>query len=942
MQRIKILVFVFFALFACAFYGYQFFTPSVIGQNGGVTLSAPTGVIASDNNYINKVGIHWDTIRGANLYRIFRNTVNNSSTATDVGTTAANYYFDMTAVVGQNYFYWVRAENGSNFSNFSSPDQGVRASGSIISESGPLEPPGAPAANPVTAAKAYLGKALFWDEQLSSTKTMACGTCHQAATGGSDPRTVFGTANTRNPGPDQTFGTVDDIFGSRGVPVNNADGTYGMSSIYVMNDQVTPRKAPSYLNAAYAADLFWDGRANSTFRDPITNAIIIPSGAGLESQVLGPPVSDAEMAHGGRNWTQVAARIEQSKPLALAINVPTALKTWINGRTYPQLFQEVYGSTEVTPAKIAMAIATHERTLFSDQTPWDKWAGNVEQLTPQETQGRSLFSSLQCNFCHTDALFADHNFHNIGVRPPAEDLGRGATTGIPEDNGKFKTPNLRNVELHAPYMHNGKFATLEEVVEFYNRGGDHDAPNIDRNLIRPLNLAADEKAALVAFMKRPMTDPRVRDELPPFDRPHLYTESNRVPVVSGAGRIGSGGIYPTMKAIEPPLVGNPSFNVAVYSALGNVQATLVINSTDPGIGTTIPTSGSFLRQTITLQGTGNGGGFGSIPIAIPNNPSLVGQTFFGRWYVADPAAPNGFSVTQVVRFTIFDANSPVLGRTTHVDFDGDQKTDISIFRPSNGQWWYQQSGTNQVTALQFGESTDKLAPADYTGDGKTDVALFRPSNGYWYILRSEDFSFYGFPFGANGDVPAPGDYDGDGKADPTVFRSSNGGWYSILSSNGSVSSRSFGTAGDIPQVGDYDGDGKSDLAIYRPNGASGGEWWMNRSTAGVFAASFGLSTDKPVAADYTGDGKSDMAFFRPSNGTWYVLRSEDFSFYGAPFGASTDIPAPGDYDGDGKADLSVFRSSNSGWYSLRSRQGAVVSETFGASADRPVPSAYVP
>src|ERR1700755_2723119 len=115
MQRIKILVFVVFALFACAFYGYQFFAPSVIGQSGGTTLSAPTGVIASDNNYINKVGIHWDKIRGATSDRIFRNTVNNSSTATDVGTTPANYYFDSTAVVNQNYFYWVRAENGSLF-----------------------------------------------------------------------------------------------------------------------------------------------------------------------------------------------------------------------------------------------------------------------------------------------------------------------------------------------------------------------------------------------------------------------------------------------------------------------------------------------------------------------------------------------------------------------------------------------------------------------------------------------------------------------------------------------------------------------------------------------------------------------------------------------------------------------------------------------------------
>ena len=941
MQRIKISVFLFFALFALAFYGYQFFTPTAIGQSVGTTLSAPTGVIASDGNYYNKVGIHWDTIRGATVYRIFRNTTNNTAAATDVGTTSANYFFDTTAVVNQNYFYWVKAENGSGASDFSNSDQGLRAEGMLVSESAPLEPPGAPAGNPVTAAKAYLGKTLFWDEQLSSTRTMACGTCHQAGTGGSDPRTIFGNAETRNPGYDMTFGTPDDVFGSRGVPKNSLDGTYSMSGIFGFNEQVTGRKSPSYLNSGYSPNgLFWDGRADDTFRDPITNAIILAGGASLESQVLGPPLSDVEMAHGGRDWNQVAAQISNSKPLALAANIPTALNTWIGGRTYQQLFEEVYGTADVTPAKIAMAIATHERTLFSDQTPWDKWAANIEPLTPEETMGRVFFAGLQCNACHTDALFTDHNFHNIGVRPPNEDTGRGSQTGNPDDNGKFKNPTLRNVELHAPYMHDGRFATLEEVVEFYNRGGDHDAPNIDRNLIRPLNLAPEEKAALVAFMKRPMTDPRVRDELPPFDRPTLYTQTTRVPTVSGTGRNGAGGFLPKVTAIEPPLVGNPSFTVAVSNGLGNAQAVLVIDSNDPGVGTSIPASGSFTRQTINLLGTGNGAGFGSISIAIPNNPALVGQTFFGRWYVTDASAANGFSVSQVFQFTVFGAGSSVPTGAAHVDFDGDRKTDISIFRPSSGEWWYQRSSDNQVPAFQFGAGTDKIVPADYTGDGKTDIAVWRPSTGEWFVLRSEDSSYYAFPFGANGDTPAPGDFDGDGKSDPTVFRSSNATWYTQASSQG-VLIRQFGATGDIPQVGDYDGDGKADTAIFRPNGASGGEWWINRSASGLFAVQFGSSSDRPVAADYTGDGKMDLAFFRPSEGKWYVLRSEDSSYYAAPFGVSTDIPAPGDYDGDGETDFAVFRPSNATWYALRSTQGLLI-VGFGINGDYPAPAAYIP
>ena len=273
------------------------------------------------------------------------------------------------------------------------------------------------------------------------------------------------------------------------------------------------------------------------------------------------------------------------------------------------------------------------------------------------------------------------------------------------------------------------------------------------------------------------------------------------------------------------------------------------------------------------------------------------------------------------------------------DFDGDGKTDISIFRPSNGSWWYQNSATNQVYALQFGEAADNLAPADYTGDGKTDIAVFRPSNGYWYILRSEDFSFYGFPFGTLGDKSVPADYDGDGKADPTVFRPDNAGWYSILSGNGSVISRTFGVSEDVPLPNDYDGDGKADLGVFR---SSTSAWWIQRSSnSSIYAAQFGASGDKPTPADFTGDGKTDFAFFRPSNGFWYILRSEDNSFYGFPFGTNGDVPVPSDYDGDGKTDPSIFRSSNSVWYLQRSSAGFTAIQ-FGLGTDKPVPSVYVP
>ncbi len=620
------------------------FQPLTTVSGQSTALSAPTGVSASDGSYSNKVGIIWDAIRNATSYQVFRNTVNNAATAANLGSTADRTFFDTSAATSQNYYYWVRAKNEAGTSALSVSDPGFRAAGTTV----PLSPPSGPPGNPVTAAKATLGKVLFWDEQLSSTRTVACGTCHHASNGGSDPRSIRTGSLSTNPGADGVYGNADDVQGSAGVPLTLADGSYQWSAAFGLREQVTPRRSLSHVDSGYPTALFWDGRALGFLQDPGTGAIVLGPNAALESQALFPLLNSAEMGHGGRSWNDVVVRVSTSKPLALSPSIPVALANWIGERNYFELFSEAFGSPGVTPVRIAMALATYQRSLYSDRTPFD-----VGDLTPTEARGQQIFTQARCDRCHIPPFFSDDLFQNTGVRPSSEDTGFFVVTQNQVDLGKFRTPSLRNVELRAPYMHNGRFKTLEAVVDFYDRGGDFPGPNTDRSRIRPLNLSTQQKSDLIAFMRRPLTDPRVAAETAPFDRPMLYSESARIPQITGTGKAGAGGHIPQVVAVEPPILGNSRFSVAVYGALGGAQATLVIDRQDPGTGSNIPANASLARIVKTLGGTGAGNGYTSASLAIPSDPVLVGATFWGRWYVNDASAAGGVSVTPAFRMTVF-------------------------------------------------------------------------------------------------------------------------------------------------------------------------------------------------------------------------------------------------------------------------------------------------
>ena len=385
--------------------------------------------------------------------------------------------------------------------------------------------------------------------------------------------------------------------------------------------------------------------------------------------------------------------------------------------------------------------------------------------------------------------------------------------------------------------------------------------------------------------------------------------------------------------------------VLEYSTDGGSNWTDVITGggsfVSGGYNATISTSfSSPIAGRQAWSGTSVGGYVDSV-VNLP--ASLNGQSVKFRWIMASDSsvASTGIWIddVQVYGSRVCDAGSV----KSRADFDGDGKTDVSVFRPSEGNWYLNRS-TAGFTVLGWGVASDALVPGDYDGDGKADVAVFRatPTVGVpdYYVLNSNGFTYSGVEWGTTGDMAVAGDYDGDGKTDFAVFRPSTGVWYILNSSNGSNTIEPFGQTGDLPMAMDSDGDGKTNICFFRP---SSNTWYIAQNTgvpaSNYDAVPFGTTGDILVPADYDGDNKDDVAVFRPSSGTWYILRSSDGQVSYTPFGMSGDVPVPGDYDGDGKDDIAVYRGGT--WYLNRSTAG-FTAQAFGLPTDKPIPAAFHP
>lgn len=389
-----------------------------------------------------------------------------------------------------------------------------------------LPPVPVPSENPITESKRILGKLLFWEEQLSSDDTVACGTCHLTEAAGTDPR------GSIHPGPDGVFATSDDIVGSAGVVRRNSSGVPILDPIFGFEPQVTSRSSPSFFNGIWSPEQFWDGRAGDVFVDPLNGTtVLIASGGGLENQAVAPILSDVEMAQEGRTWAEVAAKLAAVTPLDLAANLPNDIAAILaGGANYPDLFDAAFGDPAITPARIAFAIATYERTLVADETPWDLFiAGDPTALTASQQQGWTVFQASPCAVCHSPGPFTSHQFRNIGLRDPADDNGREGVTGALNDRGRFKVPSLRNLRIRPTLMHTGELLDTVQAIGFYRIGQFHFPENLDPLI--PVPLPPGTQLAVEDFLSNGLLDLRVANAEFPFDRPTLQSEFPASPSV---------------------------------------------------------------------------------------------------------------------------------------------------------------------------------------------------------------------------------------------------------------------------------------------------------------------------------------------------------------------------------------------------------------------------
>ncbi len=504
--------------------------------------------------------------------------------------------------------------------------------------------PFVPLPGSATERQALLGKALFWDEQVSSDRTMSCGTCHIPAVGGVDPRGAY---------PSTTGGKR----GSLGMVPQDAGNQYTDFPGLTMGRQVTPIAVPTNIAAAFFAQVLWNQSAGPNFTDAFGNPFLLggidqfPAFSGLESQAVGPPVNSVEMSHAGLTWPSglIQARLGPARPLALATpgTIPAPVAGFIGlAPDYNSLADIAFaghplfgGAIGLTRERFALSVATYERTLIPDQAPID-----TRTLTASEANGMAIMQGSGCFGCHSvtgnptqvagggltnpfDNLFSDGINHSINVPPP---VGTGTTN--------VKTPTLRNVALRTHFLHNGSLKTLPDLLAFDNT--QIGAPAFP---FAGAPLPATQLRDVRAFL-RALTDPRLEVGKPPFDHPDLYAD--RVPFATNEHGTGTSPALPNPDiVVNSPLINTGELKIGVVNAPAGANAVLFTSPLTAGGPTTwIDFATATPQPAVTVNAAGAG------TLLLPTTPAaIVGSAFHAQWRIAAFAPTMSNAGTLVVQ-----------------------------------------------------------------------------------------------------------------------------------------------------------------------------------------------------------------------------------------------------------------------------------------------------
>lgn len=428
---------------------------------------------------------------------------------------------------------------------------------------------------------------------------------------------------------------------------------------------------------------------------------------------------------------------------------------------------------------------------------------------------------------------------------------------------------------------------------------------------------------------------------------------DRIRVVSNTGQNlrlnpNDGALVATDGPLNP---GTPTVTAAAYinNFAGTTTTTLYVIDTasdtlniqnPPNSGTLVPV-GALGVDTSSVNGfdiaSGNGVAYAALNVGGASALYTINLTNG----VATPAGafPTGTLISGIAVAFGTGANG-----TSVLDYDGDRRTDFSVYRSDsagNGTFLVQRRSDGGFSAVQFGLASDIQTPGDYDGDGRTDYALWRAATGTFYVLTTGSSTFQAFQFGQLGDEPVARDYDGDNKTDFAVVRQATNqlNWFIAQSgSSNSFRAEQFGLETDKVAPGDYDGDNRFDLAVYRGNSDGSGTFFVQQSTAGFRAEQFGLGSDLVVPGDYDGDGRYDFAVVRQGTGfTWFILGSVSNQFRSFQFGGKPQLTVQGDYDGDGRTDIATWDPVSGSFFVARSSSASSVQQTqFGQNGDYPI------